>query len=195
VLFFVRDRLQAPEWAGALLLAYFLAAGAAVPLWTRIARRLGLVRTWLLAMVLACTAFVWAAGLGAGDVVAFLLVCVISGTALGADLVVPAALLTGVVQRAGHDRAHEGRYVGWWSALTKLNLALAAGLALPLLDLAGYTPGTRSPQALTALALAYAGLPCAIKLLAAAAVWRWRAHWETPALRRPELAPKEAACP
>jgi hypothetical protein len=38
-----------------------------------------------------------------------------------------------------------------------------------LLALAGYTPGTRDPQALQALTLAYCALPCALKLLAGGA--------------------------
>ena len=40
-------------------------------------------------------------------------------------------------------------------------------LLLPLLALAGYTPGTTDPQSLQALTLAYCALPCALKLLAA----------------------------
>ena len=50
-------------------------------------------------------------------------------------------------------------------------LALAAGLALPLLGWWGYTPGTRSDDGLHTLGLAYAVLPCALKLLAAAALY------------------------
>ncbi|MDP3224394.1 MAG: MFS transporter, partial [Rubrivivax sp.] len=54
---------------------------------------------------------------------------------------------------------------------TKLNLALAAGIALPLLGQFGYTPGSRSPDALQALTLAYCLLPCALKLLSTALLW------------------------
>ena len=89
------------------------------------------------------------------------------GVALGADLALPAALLAGVVQKAGHAGRAEGAYFGWWNFATKLNLALAAGLALPLLALAGYVPGTRDPAALQALAAAYTLLPCALKAAAA----------------------------
>ena len=49
--------------------------------------------------------------------------------------------------------------------------ALAAGLALPLLALLGYTPGTRSEAGLQTLSLAYAVLPCLLKLAAAAALY------------------------
>jgi Na+/melibiose symporter-like transporter len=61
--------------------------------------------------------------------------------------------------------------LGWWQVATKLNLALAAGLALPLLNLLGYTPGTQDAPALLALSWAYALVPCLLKLLAAAVLF------------------------
>lgn len=172
VLFFVRDRLQAAEWEPLFLATYFAVGALSMPLWVRLVRRHGLMRCWLAGMLLAVVAFVWAAGLGAGDRLAFWLVCAASGVALGADLALPAALLAGVVQRAGHAGAQEGGYFGWWNFATKLTLALAAGLALPLLQLLGYAPGRQDPAALQALAIAYGLLPCVLKLLAAALLWR-----------------------
>ena len=80
--------------------------------------------------------------------------------ALGADLSLPGALLAGVIQREGHSGQLEGGYFGWWNFATKLNLALAAGIALPLLQVFGYTPGSRELQALT---LAYCLLPAALR--------------------------------
>ena len=56
---------------------------------------------------------------------------------------------------------------GWWALAAKLNLALAAGLALPLLGLWGYQPGSADPQGLAALSLAYSSLPGVLKLAGA----------------------------
>ena len=95
------------------------------------------------------------------------------GLALGADLALPGAMLAGLIGRAGDLGQTQGAYFGWWAFATKLNLALAAGLALPLLALAGYAPGTREPQALQALSYAYCLLPCALKLLAAGLLYRF----------------------
>ena len=167
VLFFIRDRLQAPAWEPLFLGSYFLAAALAMPLWVRAVGRFGLARCWLAGMALSVAAFAGAAALGAGDAPAFLAVCVASGLALGADLSLPSALLAGVIRRAGHGGQAEGRYFGWWNCATKLNLALAAGISLPLLGLFGYAPGSRDPAALQALTLAYCVLPCVLKLAAA----------------------------
>ena len=139
-----------------------------MPLWLRAVRRWGLSRCWLAGMALAVLAFAWAALLGPGDAGAFLAVCVASGMSLGADLSLPGALLAGVIRRAGHGGRAEGSYFGWWNAAAKLNLALAAGIALPLLGLFGYAPGSRDAVALDALMWAYCLLPCGLKLAAAA---------------------------
>lgn len=172
VLFYIRDRLQAQAWEPVFLAGYFLVGALSLPLWVRAVARFGLARTWQAGMLLAVLAFVGAAALGPGDVGPYLLVCLASGVALGADLALPAALLVGVIQRAGDGGHGEGAYFGWWTFAGKMNLALAAGMALPLLDLAGYQPGARDPAALQALAWAYALLPCILKLGAAAALQR-----------------------
>ncbi|WP_349497379.1 MFS transporter [Kinneretia aquatilis] len=177
LLFFVRDRLQTPQAEGLYLASYFLAAAASLPLWLRGVARWGQARSWGLGMVLAVAAFAWAAVLGAGDQIGFVAVCLASGAALGADLAIPGAMLAGVIQRAGLHARAEGSFFGWWNAANKLNLALAAGLALPLLQLLGYTPGARDANALNALTLSYCLLPCLLKLAAAALLYR---HWIRP---------------
>lgn len=171
VLFFIRDRLQAQAFEPLFLASYFAAGALSMPLWVRLVARFGLAPAWLAGMGLAVASFAWAALLGAGDVAAYTAVCVASGVALGADLALPGALLAGVIQRAGHSQQLEGAYFGWWNFATKLNLALAAGIALPLLAAWGYTPGGRDETALQALTLAYCLLPCVLKLTAAALLW------------------------
>lgn len=171
VLFFIRDRLAAPAFEPLFLASYFAAGALSMPLWSRLVDRIGLPRAWLVGMALAVLSFGWAALLGSGDVIAFTAVCVASGIALGADLSLPSAMLTGVIQRAGHAERHEGGYFGWWNLATKLNLALAAGIALPLLGAFGYAPGARDAQALWSLTVAYCLLPCVLKLIAAGLLW------------------------
>jgi GPH family glycoside/pentoside/hexuronide:cation symporter len=167
VLFFVQDRLQAPtQMEPAFLGVYFLSAAVSIPLWLALVRRLGLARSWLLGMVLAVLVFIWAGVLSAGDAWLFLGVCALSGLALGADLALPSAMLAGLLQLRPGGPAMAGAYFGWWNFAAKLNLALAAGLALPLLEGFGYQPGARDPQALQALTLAYCILPCVLKVLA-----------------------------
>jgi Na+/melibiose symporter-like transporter len=167
VLFFIRDRLQAPTFEPLFLASYFAAGALSIPLWVRAVRWWGLERAWLISMALAIVVFSGATMLAAGDVIAFTIVCTLSGIGLGADLTLPSAILAGVIQRAGHGEQSEGAYFGWWNFATKLNLALAAGVALPALSWFGYAPGSDSPQALSALTIAYCLLPCLLKAAAA----------------------------
>jgi len=95
----------------------------------------------------------------------------LSGLALGTDLALPGAMLAGVIAEHGDQGQSEGAYFGWWNFATKLNLALAAGVALPALQAFGYAPGSQSPQALGALTVAYCVLPCVLKLAAGALLW------------------------
>ena len=172
VLFFVQDRLQAtPAQEPAFLGVYFLSAALSIALWVRAVGRFGLARTWLAGMALSVAVFVWTATLGTGDTVAFLIVCALSGLALGTDLALPGALLAGLIAQLGERGRREGAYFGWLSFAAKLNLALAAGLALPLLGWFGYAPGARDDEALWALTVAYCLLPCALKLLAGGALY------------------------
>jgi glycoside/pentoside/hexuronide:cation symporter, GPH family len=62
------------------------------------------------------------------------------------------------------------------SFFAKFVLALAAGLALPLLDLAGYVPGGSDTRALSAT---YALLPCLLKLAAIGWFWAQRVRLQS----------------
>jgi GPH family glycoside/pentoside/hexuronide:cation symporter len=131
-----------------------------------------------ISMFVAVASFVWAWGSGAGDVWPFAVVCLLSGAALGADLTLPAALLADLCERpaGGRAAAQAGAYFGWWNLVAKLNLALAAGLSLPLLDLVGYRPGEGGATA--GLAAVYCLLPLLFKSAAAVLAWRWRGTLE-----------------
>ena len=168
ILFFIQDRLQAPAALEPLFLgSYFVCAALAIPAWLALVKRIGLARTWGVGMLLSIAVFIFAAQLGAGDVAGFVAVCALSGIALGTDLTLPGALLAGTIAASGDQGRSEGAYFGWWNFATKLNLALAAGVALPLLGALGYVPGARDASALQTLTWAYCLLPCALKLLAA----------------------------
>jgi GPH family glycoside/pentoside/hexuronide:cation symporter len=181
VLFFVQDLLQAPKAMEPLFLGLYFAAGAlSFPLWLKVIDRIGLLRTWATGMALSVTAFVSVVTLGAGDTTGFLLVCALSGMALGADLTVPGALLNQLIDHCGERGRTDGAFMGWWNLATKLNLALAAGLSLPLLGLWGYAPGQQGADAVLALGLAYGLLPCVLKLLAGLALY-------AGLMRRPDL--------
>jgi GPH family glycoside/pentoside/hexuronide:cation symporter len=167
-LFFVADILQLEKASGPLLALYFVAGAASLPLWVKLSSRFGRVYAWLGAIVLSIFAFAGASLLGSGDLWPFAAICIASGLALGADLALPAAIAADLGERQGQA----GACFGVWNFVAKLNLALAAGLALPLLGLLGYVPG--GGDGLASLTFAYALLPLGFKALAGLLLWRWR---------------------
>ena len=167
-LLFAEFGLDAKASSGAFLLTYFLCGILSVPLWLRLTRPFDKHRVWIGAMLLACAVFVCVPLLGPGDGAWFFLVCVLTGLALGADLVLPPSMQADVIDldrlRSGRERA--GLYFAIWGMGTKLALALAVGIAFPLLDLAGFeaSPGGGGELPLFALAALYSLVPVAFKL-------------------------------
>ena len=167
-LFFVEDRLQLPGRAGGLLALFFLSAGLSVPIWTRISQRIGAKTTLMISMPLAIAGFAGAAFLAPGDYLGFAIICVAAGAALGSDTILLPAMFSVALTRAGLKASLA---FGIWAFAGKLGLALAAFIVMPLLQWNGFTPGAvNSPQALSTLNIAYAVIPCVLKLAALALV-------------------------
>lgn len=185
---FVTHVLQAPEQVGMVLMVYFLSGIVGLPLWLWLARRIDKSRAWVLALVLSVAAFVWVPFLGAGDVYGFLAICVVSGLALGADVALPASMQADIAQQMEHQgNPQTGLLFGLWGLLTKLALALAVGIAFPLLDWAGFAQeaATQTTTTVWTMALLYAGLPALLKSWVIWRMWRFpfsevdfRDYWE-----------------
>lgn len=164
-LFFVESRLGAAGWEGPLLLLFFLSAALSAPAWSSVARRVGMKTALLSGMVLSICAFAWASFLGLGDLLPFVVICIASGAALGADMTLLPALFAA---RAAEIAPEAAESFGLWSFVSKLSLAFAAVFLLPALEAAGFQSGeTDLPgSALFTLTAMYAILPCVLKLAA-----------------------------
>jgi len=86
-----------------------------MPLWVALSKRFGEQRAWLIGMLIAIAAFVWAYFLISGAAAGFAIICVLSGFALGADLALPPALLAAVIGDANDIGKREGSYFGLWN--------------------------------------------------------------------------------
>lgn len=174
---FVSHYLAAPEWAGQLLAVYFIAGILGLPLWLMLAKHIGKHRAWCYSMLFASASFIWVPLLERGDINAFLLICLLSGMSLGVDMALPASMQADVVDvdRASGGGQRTGLFFGLWGMATKLALALAVGIAFPLLELASYstTAINNAPSAEMALLLLYGLAPILLKLIAITLVWNF----------------------
>lgn len=166
-LFFVESGLDAPGWEGPLLVLFFLAAAVSAFGWSALARRFGEKPVLLTAMTLAIASFGFTYTLGAGDVIYFAIVCVLSGTTIGADLTLLPALFA---KRMAQVAPNGGQGFGLWSLVSKFTLAFAAVALLPLLEGSGFQAGATSqpPEAIATLTMLYALVPSVLKLVAIA---------------------------
>jgi len=121
-----------------------------------------------MAMLLAMAGFSGVTFLGAGDWLWFLGVCIVTGLAVGTDLTIPAS----IVADLGEKHGATGTYFGIWNLVAKINLALAAGIALPLLAVLGYSPGNTTHTGV--LIAVYVLLPLALKAVAITLLFSWR---------------------
>lgn len=172
VLFFIRDRLDAEVYAGLFLLTYFIAGAIGTAIWRWVSVRTGKTRAWAISMGLAIVSFIWAALLGAGDIVPFVIICALSGIAFGADLVLPPSILADRLQsEVREDRA--AAHFGVLAFEAKAALAIGSAIVFPALGAMGFVPaGENDRTALVALSVAYAVIPCLIKIIALVLLWR-----------------------
>jgi GPH family glycoside/pentoside/hexuronide:cation symporter len=174
--FYVEHVLQAPEWGDALLAIYFCAGFAGLPAWTALARHIGKRRAFVSATALSMITFTGALFLGAGDARWFAVIVIASGAGFGATLTLPSSMLADTLDyeelRTGARR--EGLFTGLWGITMKASAAIGAGVALPLLGMAGYVSGgEQPPSALLAIRLLYCAVPCACYAAALLVIWRY----------------------
>jgi len=161
ILYYVQYVLRADN-AEAFLLLYFITGIAFLPLWVRLAKRVGKKAAWIASMTVNTGAFTGVFFLGAGDVTAYGILVFISGIGFGATLALPSAMQADVIDYdellTGTRR--EGHYVGLWSVSKKLAAAVGIGVGLSILGAAGYTPNVEQPDSvLLTLRVLYAGIP------------------------------------
>ncbi|MGB5559972.1 MAG: MFS transporter [Paracoccaceae bacterium] len=169
-LFFVEYRLALPDLAGVFLLLFFVAAALSAPVWSMLSARFGARSVLSAGMVLSVLSFIGAYGLTQGHAVAFGVVCLASGAALGADMTLLPAIFAKRISDIGEN---SGLAFGLWGFCSKFTLALAAATVLPLLEASGFRLGGVNDEAvLTRLSVLYALVPCGLKLVALAILVR-----------------------
>lgn len=172
VLFFIRDLLNLESYSGLFLFAYFIAGALSMPLWRYLAAKHGKLQSWMISMIIAVLVFIWAFTLNQGNLYAYLVICLLSGIALGAELSIPPSILADLTDSNKHVRTTGFAILAF---IIKFCLAISSGLVLYILSLATFQPGaSNSEAALFWLSFNYALLPCIIKLMAILLIIYWR---------------------
>jgi len=164
-LLFVEHVLQLNDYMGLLLLGFFLSGILALPLWVWLSKKIGKYPAWHLSMISACLSFIWVFSIAPGNLCGFAAICLCSGLSVAADVALPSSIQADIAQDLSDKNGSiSGLLFALWGMLTKLSLALAVGLALPMLGWLGWEQ--QSALSLQGLLWMYAGLPIALKLIA-----------------------------
>ena len=158
--------------AGIILLIYFVAGAASVPLWLLLSKRTSKASAWFVGMVTTAIAMSCAIFVGPGDFYWFLAISVITGLGIGADYGLPPSILADVINstEGGDSRGKTGTYFGLWALATKLATAIGAAGSLPVAATLGFNPANGQYSS-SALVVVYIVLPVAIKIVAATLIW------------------------
>lgn len=181
----------APVDPGFLLLITFVGAMAGVPLWSRLAVRVGKHRAVAASAMLNCAAFlcvILLPGLGFAWVALFYLV---TGIAFGAPPFLDRAILGDVIDldqtKTGAQRS--GLLFALLTTTNKIGYALPVGLLFPALALVGFNPnGGNTPEAIAWLTAMFVVLPLLCNLAIIGLMWRFPIDRAVQAELRAQLA-------
>ena len=163
--------LEMPEQVSAVIGVYLTASVLSLPIWTRLAGRLGKDRALKLCMLWATLAlsalpFAFVPGMGKLRLGCFL---VLAGLGNGGWAVLPVAITADIVDHDELSTAErrEGAYFGIWTLVMKVSAGLASGVVGFALQLLGYVPNvTQSATTVLGIKLLYGPIPAAFMLAA-----------------------------
>lgn len=160
VIFYVEDVLQAREGFGFFLAIYFLSGCLFIPLWKFLAQKFGKIEVWIFSIIGSVITFIFAYFLNSENAQYFYAVSFLSGMFLGADLIMPPAIIADIIF---HKKDKISSYMSLWNMVTKMGLMIASSASLIFLGSLNYQPGSLEKSGIWAIPFIYAIIPCLLK--------------------------------
>ncbi len=144
---------------------YFISAFMALPFVYMLASKYNKKRIWTSFILLACICFLPVVFLSNNSTTLFMVICIISGFCLSADLIIPSSIQADIIykEQQKNKSVLVGKIYSVWSFIQKLSLALSAGVCLPLLGYFGFNPSEVNTQLLP-LSFAYGIIPIILRI-------------------------------
>jgi Na+/melibiose symporter-like transporter len=172
--FFVSAYMGLPHWASGLFLLQFVFGVAAGPIWMKVGYRLGKHRAAVAAELVQVAINLGLLIVAPGQLPLLLGLTIAQGLAQGSGNLMLRSMVADV---ADADRLHSGEdrtalFFSVFSISTKAAMAMAVGVALPLVAWLGFDPkaAANTPEALRGLAMVFALGPALAHLVSAALV-------------------------
>ena len=144
---------------------YFISAFMGLPFVYMLASKYNKKRIWTSFIILACICFLPVVFLSNNSTTLFMVICIISGFCLSADLIIPSSIQADIIykEQQKNKSVLVGKIYSVWSFIQKLSLALSAGVCLPLLGYFGFNPSEVNTQLLP-LSFAYGIIPIILRI-------------------------------
>ena len=144
---------------------YFISAFTGLPFIYMLASKYNKKRIWTSFILLACICFFPVVFLANNSATLFMVICIISGFCLSADLIIPSSIQADIIYKEQQKTKNVlvGKIYSVWSFIQKLSLALSAGVCLPLLGYFGFNPSEANTQLLP-LSFAYGIIPIILRI-------------------------------
>jgi Na+/melibiose symporter-like transporter len=171
-IFVVTIYMGLPQWGSALLLSQYVFGITAGPIWMQVAKRFGKHRTAIAGELVQVTINLGLLLVVPGDLPLLIGLTIAQGLAQGSGNLMLRSMVADIADehrlRTGHDRT--ALFYSSFSISMKAGMALAVGVALPLVGAAGFDPSAahNTPEALRVLLLVFALGPAIAHLVSAA---------------------------
>ncbi len=159
-----------------ILLFYFLSAFLGMPMWVKVSKYIEKKYVWLFSMLASAIFFSLVFLLNAGDITFFLVISILTGICLGADLAIPPSIQSDLVDR--HKLVYgvdiSGLFFSSLTLINKLAFGIASIVSFSLLDTFNFQAGNNVDEKIKFLLyFLYAGLPVFLKLCASYLIWQF----------------------
>lgn len=136
-----------PTWSYYLLF-YFSSGILSLPVWNRIASKIGKRDTWALSIAISTCTSAGCWWLAEGSVMYFSVLLILGGAAFGNFLALPPSMVADVIDwdEMTTGKRREGNYFAIWAFTTKLGAAITGFIALQILEYVGYVPGVAQTE-------------------------------------------------
>jgi glycoside/pentoside/hexuronide:cation symporter, GPH family len=191
-LFFVTFYMQLPKWGSGLFLLQFIFGIVAAPIWAAVARQFGKHRTAVAGELVQVAINLGLLLVLPGQLPLLLGLTVAQGLAQGSGNLMLRSMVADVAdsQKLKSGADHTAVFFSVFSISAKAGMALAVGIALPLVAWFGFNPAAKinTPEALHGLAMVFALGPAIAHLISAALLYGFPIDEARHAEIRKELA-------
>ena len=145
-------------------------------MWVKVSKYIEKKYVWLFSMLASAIFFSLVFLLNAGDITFFLVISILTGICLGADLAIPPSIQSDLVDR--HKLVYgvdiSGLFFSSLTLINKLAFGIASIVSFSLLDTFNFQAGNNVDEKIKFLLyFLYAGLPVFLKLCASYLIWQF----------------------